>query len=424
MSASIQEKLANLRKLKEERERLSQEIKTMQENMTLNAAAQAGANRPRITSWDRHQLSMAADTQTTASWVQEDFENFHRDKIENKLKTARARVLVSGIMSDADAAYQARIRALGVDNLASFQEAEQVIGTRKRSLKAARNNPLLQPHTATKRIVINAGPHTNNTNLAPQFRPNPGQRKSRSAKLNKSDARTKNTENEEYESENELLDGEDDLSETMIGAETALSSRAASPSLQSSALSSRAASVLGDNEKCQVISEYIDLAYARIIKIVKVYFIRALYFDYQMPTHPEIAEIKDRLLGHLHIPRTKWQERLPLKSRIEYLNITRDGRVELATAWVMRIKGYHLFVSHDMTGGGRGVKNKWRKLTPHFPVFHKITNSDIRIDCGFLDANSGTDTSSQSDYSELADMTDIETDPEYSSAGEEYDSDD
>lgn len=422
MSASIQEKLANLRKLKEERERLSHEIKTMQENMTLNAAAQAGANRPRITSWDRHQLSMAADTQTTASWVQEDFENFHRDKIENKLKTARARVLVSGIMSDADAAYQARIRALGVDNLASFQEAEQVIGTRKRSLKAARNNPLLQPHTATKRIVINADPHTNNTNLAHRPQPNPGQRKSRSAKLNKSDARTKNTEIEEYESENELLEGEDDLSETMIGAETALSSRAASPSLQSSALSSRAASVLGDNEKCQVISEYIDLAYAQIIKIVKVYFIRALYFDYQMPTQLEIAELKDRLLGHLHIPRQKWQERLPLKSRVEYLNITRDGRVELATAWVMRIRGWHLYISHDMIGGGKGVKNKWRKLTPHFPVFHKITNSDINTDCGFQDAT-GTDTSSQSDFSELADMTDIETDPEYNSAGEEYDSD-
>ena len=427
MSASIQEKLANLRKLKEERERLSQEIKTMQENMTLSAAAQAGANRPRITSWDRHQLSMAADTQTTASWIQEDFENFHRDKIENKLKSARARVLISGIMSDADAAYQARVRALGVDNLASLQEADQVVGTRKRSLKAARNNPLLQPHTATKRIVISTDSHTTTNNLAQQPEPNPGQRKyrsaKRSAKVSSSDARNTNTQtqfngdngDETYQAENELakdelLEVENDLSETMSCAPTELSSRAAS--------------VLGDDEKCQVISEYIDLAYARIIKIVKVYFIRALYFDYQMPTHPEIAEIKDRLLGHLHIPRTKWQERLPLKSRIEYLNITRDGRVELATAWVMRIKGYHLFVSHDMTGGGRGVKNKWRKLTPHFPVFHKITNSDIRIDCGFLDANSGTDTNSQSDYSELADMTDIETDPEYSSAGEEYDSDD
>lgn len=412
MSASIQEKLANLRKLKEERERLSQEIKTMQENMS--ATAIASANRPRITSWDRHQLSMAADTQKTASWVQEDFENFHRDKIENKLKTARARVLVNGIMSDAESAYQARVRALGVDNLASLQEADQVIGTRKRSLKAARNNPLLQPHTATKRIVISADPQMPTNNLAQQQRPNPGKRKSRSAKgsakVSSIGARNTNNEIEDYKSEDEFMEGEDDQSETMSSAETALSSRAAS--------------VLGDDDKRQVISEYIDLAYAKIIKIVKVYFIRSMYFDYQMPTQPEIAEMKDRLLGHLHIPRTKWQDRLPLKSRIEYLNITRDGRVELATAWVMRIKGYHLFVSHDMTGGGKGVKNKWRKLSPHFPVFHKITNSDINTDCGFRDNNSGTDTSSQSDYSELADMTDIETDPEYNSACEEYDSDD
>ena len=426
MSASIQEKLANLRKLKEERERLSQEIKTMQENMS--AVAASGANRPRITSWDRHQLSIAADTQTTASWVQEDFENFHRDKIENKLKTARARVLVNGIMSDADSAYQARVRALGVDNLASLQEADQVIGTRKRSLKAPRKNPLLQPHTATKRIVISTDPQVSTNNLAQQHGPNQRQRKSRSAKRSakksSSGARTTNPQTQdevEYGTDSELADEmEDDLSETMSSAETEHRSRDASPT----ALSSRAASVLGDDEKRQIISEYIDMAYARIIKITKVYFIRALYFDYQMPTQEEIAEMKERLLGHLHIPRPKWRARLPLKSQIEYLNITRDGRVELAKAWVMRIKGFHLFVSHDMTGLGKGVKNKWRKLTPHFPVFHKITNSDINTDCGFRDANHNTETESQSDYSELADMTDIETDSEYTSAGEEYDSDD
>jgi hypothetical protein len=427
MSVSIQEKLANLRKLKEERERLTQEIKTMQENMS--AIAASGANRPRITSWDRHQLSMAADTQTTASWVQEDFENFHRDKIENKLKSARAKVLIGGIMSDADAAYQARVRALGVDNLASLQEADQVIGTRKRSLKAARNNPLLQPHTATKRIVISADPHITTNNLAQRPEPKPGQIKSRSAKrsakVSSSDARTTYSQtqlaedngDETYETENEFTEdefmevvGEDDLSETMSCAPTELSSGAAS--------------VLGDNEKCQVISEYLDLAYAKIIKIVKVYFIRALYFDYQMPAQSEILELKDRLLGHLHIPRQKWRTRLPLKSRIEYLNITRDGRVELASGWVMRIRGWHLYVSHDMTGGGKGVKNKWRKLTPHFPVFHKITNSDINTDCGFRDMDQNSETSSQSDYSELVDMTDVETDPEYTSVGEEYDSDD
>lgn len=411
MSASIQDKLANLRKLKEERERLSQEIKTMHENMS--AVAASAANRPRMTSWDRHQLSMAADSQTTASWVHEDFEQFHRDKIENKLKTARARVLVNGIMADADSAYEARVRALGVDNLASLQEAEQVIGTRRRSLKAPRKqNPLLQPHTATKRIVISAEPASHNTNLAQQSRPHIAHNKSglakRSAKMSNSSARTTNSETD---GEGDELEYEDTLSETMNSAETALSSRAAS--------------VLGDDEKRQIISEFIDVAYARIIKICKVYFIRALYFDYQMPTQEEIAELKDRLLGHLHIPRPKWQTRLPLKSRIEYMNITRDGRVELATAWVMRIKGYHLYVSHNMLGGGKGVKNKWRKLSPHFPVFHKITNDDINLECGFLDGQSQSGTDSQSEFSELADMTDVETDPEdeYNSAGEEYDSD-
>ena len=421
MSSSIQEKLANLRKLKEERERLSQEIKTMQENMILTASVQASANRSRITSWDRHQLSMAADSQTTADWVQEDFENFHRDKIETKLKTARAKVLVQGVMSDAESAYQARVRALGVDNLASLQEADQFIGTRRRSLKAQRKNSLLQPHTATKRIVISANPQDTTNNLAQQLRQNPAQRKSRSAKRTGRGARTPNSDTDGEEDE---LEYNDTLSENSGSRGTALSSRAASPSLQSSALSSRAASVLGDDEKRQIISEYIDMAYARIIKIAKVYFIRALYFDYQMPTQEEIAELKERLLGHLHIPRQKWPTRLLLKSRVEYLNITRDGRVELATAWIMRIKGFHLFVSHDMTGRGKGVKNKWRKLTPHFPVFHKITNSDINTDCGFQDAGSGADTESQSDFSELADMTDIETDPEYTSEGEEYDSDD
>jgi len=471
MSASIQEKLGNLRRMKEERERLSKEIKTIQENITISAAAQAGARSPRITSWDRHQLSIAADTQTTADWVNEDFQNFHRDKIENKLKTARARVLVQGVMSDADAAYQSRVRSLGVDNLASLQDADGIIATRKKSLKSQRKNPLIQPHTATKRIVISADPSTNTNNLAHQLRPNPAQSKIRSAKMSSSSSRipftlnynptpggrielcsndpsfaqrriggmsdprdwannpvsavsnsgNQDVEDElEYEiedkSENEM---EDNISETLSCPPTEQRSRDASPT----ALSSRAASVLGDDEKRQVISEYLDIAYARIIKIAKVYFIRALYFDYQMPTQEEIAELKDRLVGHLHIPRPKWRTRLPLKSRIEYLNITRDGRVELATAWVMRIKGFHLFVSHNMTGGGKGVKNKWRKLTPHFPVFHKITNCDIRVDCGFLDDGSCSETESQSDFSELADMTDIETDQEYTSAGEEYDSD-
>ena len=411
MSASIQDKLANLRKLKEERERLSQEIKTMQENMS--AVAASAANRPRMTSWDRHQLTMAADSQKVADWVHEDFEQFHRDKIENKLKTARAKVLVNGIMADADSAYEARVRALGVDNLASLQEAEQVIGTRRRSLKAPhKQNPLLQPHTATKRIVISAEPAPTNTNLAQQSRPNIAHNKSGSAKrLGKMSSSSARTTNSETDGEGDELEYEDTLSETQSCAETVLSSRAAS--------------VLGDDEKRQIISEFLDSTYAQIIKIVKVYFIRALYFDYQMPTQEEIAELKDRLLGHLHIPRQKWQTRLPLKSRIEYMNITRDGRVELATAWVMRIKGYHLYVSHNMSGGGKGVKNKWRKLSPHFPVFHKITNDDINLECGFIDDQDQSGTDSQSEFSELVDMTDIETDPEneYNSAGEEYDSD-
>jgi hypothetical protein len=366
---------------------------------------------------------MATDSQRVADWVQEDFQTFHRDKIENKLKTARARVLVNGIMADADAAYEARVRALGVDNLASLHEADGIIGTRRRSLKAPRKqNPLLQPHTTTKRIVISADTAPANTNLAQQPRSHLAYKKSgsakRSAKMSSSSARTTNSETDGDEDE---LEYNDTLSENSSSRSTALSSRAASPSLQSSALSSRAASVLGDDEKRVVISEFIDLAYARIIKICKVYFIRALYFDYQMPSQEEIAELKDRLLGHLHIPRQKWHERLPLKSRIEYMNITRDGRVELATAWVMRVKGYHLFVSHNMLGGGKGVKNKWRKLSPHFPVFHKITNDDINLECGFLDDDS--QSGSQISDSELADMTDIETDLEYNSSGEEYDSD-
>ena len=400
---SIHEKLNNLRKLKEERERLTQEISNMRETMSATAVNQAGGARaPRINSWDRHQLSMAADPQTIADWVHEDFETFHQDKIENKLKTARARVLVNGIMSDAEAAYQDRVRALGVDSLESLQEAEQVIGTRRRSLKASRkNNPLAQPHTATKRIVLT---NSNSTPVPKQVIQQVA--KSRSAKRSRSNARTV-TQTQEYElTDSEQEDG-DGFSETSSCADTVLSSRAAS--------------VLGDDEKRVIISEFIDLAYARIIKIFKVYLIRAMYFDYLPPTQEEIAEIKDRLLGHLHIPRTKWRYRLPVKSQIEYLNITRDGRVELATAWVMRIAPFHLFVSHNMAGGGKGVKNKWRKLSPHYPVFHKITNSDINLECEFLDDESGVDN--QSEFSEMLDMTDIETDPEYTSNGEEYDSD-
>lgn len=400
---SIHEKLNNLRKLKEERERLTQEISNMRETMSATAVNQAGGARaPRINSWDRHQLSMAADPQTIADWVHEDFETFHQDKIENKLKTARARVLVNGIMSDAEAAYQDRVRALGVDSLESLQEAEQVIGTRRRSLKASRkNNPLAQPHTATKRIVLT---NSNSTPVPKQVIQQVA--KSRSAKRSRSNARTV-TQTQEYElTDSEQEDG-DGFSETSSCADTVLSSRAAS--------------VLGDDEKRVIISEFIDLAYARIIKIFKVYLIRAMYFDYLPPTQEEIAEIKDRLLGHLHIPRTKWRYRLPVKSQIEYLNITRDGRVELATAWVMRIAPFHLFVSHNMAGGGKGVKNKWRKLSPHYPVFHKITNNDINLECEFLDDESGADN--QSEFSEMLDMTDIETDPEYTSNGEEYDSD-
>jgi hypothetical protein len=397
--ATIQDKLNNLRKLKEERERLTQQISDMRESANHMAIKQHG---PRITSWDRHQLSMAADSQTVADWVHADFETFHQDKIENKLKTARAKVLVRGIISDADAAYQDRVRALGVDNLASLQEAEGVIGTRNRSLKASRkNNPLVQPHTATKRIVLT---DSNSTPVPKQVIQQVA--KSRSAKRSRSNARTV-TQTQEYElTDSELEDG-DGFSETSSCADTVLSSRAAS--------------VLGDDEKRVIIGEFIDLAYARIIKICKVYFIRAMYFDYQMPTQEEIAEIKERLLGHLHIPRTKWRDRLPVKSQIEYLNITRDGSVELATAWVMRVAPHHLFVSHNVIGCGRGVKNKWRKLSPHYPVFHKITNDDINVECGFLDAESGAD--SQSEFSELAEMTDIETDPEYTSDGEEYESD-
>lgn len=394
---SVQDKLANLRKLKEEREKLAQEIKVMQDNISLKTGIKTGINagEPRVTSWDRHKLSMAAEPQLVADWVQSDFQTFNQDKIENKLKTARAKVLVSGIMSEADIAYQHRIAELGVDNLASLHEANNIISTRR---------PHQTHHqTTTKRIIITAN---NNISLPSQLKTKPGK-------------------TGEYVDDTDYTDeyGDEDKDDGECSNQ--------SPSSQNTVLSSRAVSILGDDEKQQVICEFIDAMYAKIIKIVKVYFIRAIYFDYQIPSQPEIIKIKERLLGHMHVPNLKWATKLSSKTRVEYLNITWDGRIELASAWVMRIRGYYLFVSHDMIGQGKGVKNKWRKLTPDFPIFHKITNDDINIECGFLDTDTSTDgTESQiTDYSEMIDIIDNESNTdtdhgEFNRANEEYDSND
>lgn len=415
MSANIKEKLDNLRKMREERQRLSNEITEMKQNLdtSININQQrrfANIRNGNMSSWDRHQLMMASNEQNIAEWVHNDFEEFHRDEIEKKLKTARARVLVSGIMEEADIAYNQRIQNLGVDNLETLNAAENIIQT--------------QPQAANrKKIIINQPIQQ----TQPPIQQHSQIIKNNKRSLKKTQVNNKLVNNKLVNIKKEHNANENNYFDIADMNETAGMSETESDNI--SVLSSRAASVLGDEERCQIISEFIDLAYARIIKIMKVYFIRAMYFEYLIPEQSVITEMKNRLLGHLHIPRSKWYDRLSLKSTIEYFNINKDGKITLETAWVMKITPLYLYVSHNMVGLGKGIKNKWRKLNTHFPIFHKITNDDINIECGFINDNHTETASTQSGYTYLGTATDIDTDyedrhiTEFISSDEEYESD-
>lgn len=352
---SVQQKIENLRRIREERERLAQQISDMKESMAPHSALNySRVSKPRINSWDRHQLSMSADSQRVAEWVQNDFEEFHRDEIEKKLRTSRARVLINGIMEEADQAYNSKVIELGVDNLESLHEAEQFISTRD----TTNNNQ----KSTRKRIIINQSQNANYP----------------SAQDEESDSHS-----------------------------------------QAGSQSSRALSLLNDEEKREIISQFIDEAYGKIIKIIKVYIIRAMYFEYGIPNQTQIVELKDRLLGHMHIPKKKWP-RLLVKSRIEYLNISPGSqKVELVSAWVMRVNPGHLYITHNTTGVGKGVKVKWRRLNHHFPIFHKITNDDINIECGF---NQHTQSDQETD---IDDLSSIQSEPLYDeyTSNDEYESD-
>lgn len=322
---SLNDKLANLRKLKAESTELRIQIEQMKQEQEFNTHMNTPIKR--LDSYDKHRTRLAADPTQVAEWVQRDFQEFNGEIIEKKLKTERAKVMLNGIMQEADHEYNKAIRVIGIDNLSSTDDARQLV---------------TQNHNNTKRILIR----------------NP------------------------------------EISDT----------RASTPI-------SSAPSLLDDEDLREIINEFIDWSYSRIIKIVKVYIIRAKLFLFDHPDPDEITELKQRLEGHMHMTRSQWS-RLPLKSRIEYLAI-QNNKVKLLSGWIMKITPCHLFITHKTIGWGSGMAfRKWKKLNHYFPIFHKISNDDINYECE-INENDNASSMNSSDIDEFEMATTTGDEEEY-----------
>ncbi len=155
------------------------------------------------------------------------------------------------------------------------------------------------------------------------------------------------------------------------------------------------------------INAYIDECYALILKVIKVYLIRSAIKEYTLPAKHEIEQIKTAVEGFTLVPRSKYFT-LYKGCRIFYMDITDtsnrgDFKVELKEAWVIKHTYKYIIITtnedycfakrrNTVAGPGFWKNNDYRKcmkkIDYRYPIFRKITDTDIQDNCMTTDLDS------------------------------------
>lgn len=330
MSDSIKNKLAELRRLKEESRALQSRILNQQANMQHQVAVQS-RQRSAIDGHDvgdsySHFLHRLHDPDLIGNLVIQDFNKLNEMAIENRLKVQRSRVLINNLMSQADIAYQDKIAGLAIDNISDRLHAESLI--KQHPSNGNQCNKI-------KRVIVSESIE-------------PVARRKRDTK----------TVSECEDSEVEPL-GEDI-----------------------------------DEDTRWHINEYINRCYELIIKVIKVYIIRASMRGFLLPNQRDIEVMKSWLEGHVLIP---WSKRKSLYTgcRIYYMDIvdicpsyTGDFTVKCVEAWVIKQHKGRLLITTDKYFcklanrlSSQGQLFCLKVINFKYPIFRKLTDKDIRDEC-------------------------------------------
>ncbi len=343
----MKNKLAELRRLKEESHALQSRIINQQAQMQHQVAVQSRqrttpqhGDNGYIDSYS-HFLRRLNDPDLIGNMVVQDFNRLNEHAIENKLRVQRSRVLINNLMSEADVAYQDKIAGLAIDDISSRQQAESI----------ATQTPKRGNYNV-KRVIIT--PLTNTE-----------------------------SQDEEVEPLDESID---------------------------------------DNTRWHI-NQYINQCYELIIKVVKVYIIRASMRGYLLPTQREVDNMKARLEGHILIPRSK-RKSLHTGCRIYYMDIvdscpnyTGDFTANCVEAWVVRQRKGRVLVTTDKyfckpanRVSSQGQVHCMKVINFKYPIFRKLTDNDIQRECIANIPHQEHSGESESEYSSDYELS--ETEPE------------
>jgi hypothetical protein len=142
------------------------------------------------------------------------------------------------------------------------------------------------------------------------------------------------------------------------------------------------------------INQYINRCYELIIKVVKVYIIRASMRGYLLPTQREVDNMKERLEGYILVPRSK-RKSLYTGCRIYYMDIvdacpnyTGDFTAKCVEAWVVRQRKGRVLVTTDKyfckpanRVTSHGQVHCMKVINFKYPIFRKLTDNDIQSEC-------------------------------------------
>jgi hypothetical protein len=356
MSASMKNKLAELRRLKEESNALQSRIINQQAQMQHQVAVQSRLRTTPQQGDNGHMDSYSLflrrlnDPDLIGNMVIQDFNRINEHAIENKLRVQRSRVLINNLMSEADVAYQDKIACLAIDDISDRQHAESMVEQKHRRGKVSN----------IKRVIVT--PQQN----------------------------AESRDDEESSSEVEPLD------ESI------------------------------DEETRWHVNQYINRCYELIIKVVKVYIIRASMRGYLLPTQREVDNMKARLEGHMLIPRSK-RKSLYTGCRIYYMDIvdacpnyTGDFTAKCVEAWVVRQRKGRVLVTTDKyfckpanRVSSQGQVHCMKVINFKYPIFRKLTDNDIQRECIANippPAPIASSSESESEYSSAYELS--ETEPE------------
>lgn len=369
MSAeAMRNKLAELRRLRQESMQLQNRIQNQQSQLHHQVATQSvqrGSYDDRM-HYDNYSIFLRQlhDPAFVSNMVIRDFNDSNQALIERRHKVERSKVLINNLMSEADMAYQDKIAHLDIDAIADHDAANVIVTPDNKNIKQITINQATTDKS-TKRSKAK--------DKATQQKPPKPIRKvinldnlpDNVADLEKYAVidpelvgNYENTEEDTYS-----IKGNEDFNEVI------------------------------DEYMLENIKAYINMCYAQILDVIKTYFIRASTKGYILPSRDEVDDIKSELEGYILIPYSK-RFTIYRGCPIYYLSVVEnedDGtqEVKLVQAWVVRGMEYILLV----TMNPKHYCKRWNchKIVDHekdikfinykYPIFRKITNRDIKRAC-------------------------------------------